>query len=117
MRRHVVESGYVWTGVVSLSFLNCWWVENSRNKHPRFERLELNLDVIHGLDSLLDKLKRREKDGIDGARAAHGDTQAAVHMALEELDLYGLHFLALGIHEGIALVETLGRVDRICPPG
>lgn len=69
--------------------------------------------MLPTLDALLKKLKRGEKDGVDGARPAHGHAQATVHVALEKSDLDGLDLLALGVHEGVALIDGFGRVDGI----
>jgi hypothetical protein len=52
--------------------------------------------VVHLMNMLLYKLERREEDGINDARAAHRNTKAAIHMALEEFDLGGgFDFFAL----------------------
>jgi hypothetical protein len=65
--------------------------------------------------AVLDKLERREEDGVDGARSGHGHSEATIHVPLEELDLWSrLHLLAPGVHERILLVYALRRVDWIC---
>jgi hypothetical protein len=69
--------------------------------------------VIHSLNTLLQKLKRRKEDGVDGARPRHRHAQAAVHVAAEGLDDDAWHFFALGVHERVALVDALGRVDGV----
>ena len=71
------------------------------------------LVVVHGLDLLLEKFEGREEDGVDGAGPSHGDTEAAIHVSLEELDLDRLDFLALGVHERVALVDALGGVNWV----
>lgn len=64
---------------------------------------------------LLDKLKGREKDGIDDAGAAHGYGQAAIHVALEEGNLGSrLDLFTSGVEKGVSLIYALGRVDGIC---
>lgn len=66
------------------------------------------------LDVLLDKLKRGKENGIHQTRAAHGDCQAAIHVALEKGDFRGcFDFLAAGVEEGVALVDAFCRVDRV----
>lgn len=65
-------------------------------------------------DGVLNELVRREEDGVDSTRAAHGDAEAAVHVPLEELDLGPrLDLLASRVHEGILLVDALRRIDRV----
>lgn len=69
--------------------------------------------VVHALDMLLDELKRREEDGVHRTGAAHGHAQPAVHLPSEELYLDRRHLLAFGVHQGVALVYALCRVDRV----
>ena len=70
---------------------------------------------VRSPDEVLDKLVRREEDGVDSTRPAHGDAEAAVHVPLEELDLGpGLDLLAPRVHERVLLVDALCGVDRVC---
>jgi hypothetical protein len=45
--------------------------------------------VVHLVYMLLHKLEGREEDGIYDTRTAHGDAEAAIHVALEEFDFRG----------------------------
>lgn len=74
----------------------------------------MGMILIHRLDAFLQELKRREEDGIHGARPTHRHAQAAVHVALEEGDLDRLDLLTLGVHERVALVDGFCRVDGVC---
>ena len=69
--------------------------------------------ILQVVDALFQELKGREEDRIDRAGPAHRDPEAAVHVALEELDLDGLDLLAFGVHQRVALIYALGRVDWI----
>src|SRR3569833_2305504 len=70
--------------------------------------------VVESVDACFEELVARKEDGVDGTGPAHTDPQPSVHVALEELDLDRLHFLALGIHERVPLVDALCRVYGIC---
>lgn len=73
-----------------------------------------SLVIFQGVDMFFKKFKGREEDGVDGTRAAHRHAQASVHVQFEELDLYWRNRLAARIHQAVALVYTLGRVNRVC---
>lgn len=72
------------------------------------------LVILHVVDVLLQELKGREEDCVDGTRATHGDAQASIHVQAEKLDLYWWDGLAARVHQAVALIYTLGRVDRVC---
>lgn len=65
------------------------------------------LVIVERIDALLQKLERREEDCVNGARAAHRDTQSTVHVPSEELDLHRRDFLSPGIHEAVSLIYAL----------
>lgn len=69
--------------------------------------------VLKSVDLLLEELEGGEEDRVDGARAAHGYAQTAVHVSLEELDLDRLDLLALRVHQAVSLVDALCGVNRI----
>jgi hypothetical protein len=69
--------------------------------------------IIHGLYAFLQKLKRREEDSVYCAGSTHRDAEAAVHVSLKELNLDGLSLLAFRVHQGVTLVNALGRVNRV----
>ena len=69
--------------------------------------------LVHGhvVDTLLRKFERGKEDGVDDTGARHGNTEAAVHAWVHELDLGSCCFVSAA-REAIALVDALRRVNR-----
>jgi hypothetical protein len=65
----------------------------------------------HLVDALLRKLERGEENGIDDARAGHGNAEATVHARIHELNLRSSRFVTAA-DEAVALVDALRCVNR-----
>ena len=80
----------------------------------REEKRSGNSRLVNRPDGVFDELIRREEDGVHGARAAHGDSETAIHVPLKEFALGSwLNLLASRVPEGVLLVDALGGVDGV----
>lgn len=71
------------------------------------------VNILEVVDFFLEKLKGGEEDCVHCSRSAHGYAEPSIHVFSEEFNLGHRNRFALGVHQGVTLVNALDRIEGV----